>query len=175
MAFLKSGVSGEPVKLLQAKLGVPVDGAFGPATEAALKAWQTAQGLAADGIAGPDSFAKMGLHELILLSQGTNGEMVKKLQTALGLTADGMFGPGTKAALVAFQQKMGLDADGIAGPDTLAKMPALFPEITPAVVAKSTVDPASVAEDIVGEVEKTVEALAAPAKSLWSRLFGKKA
>ncbi len=41
MAILKRGLAGEPVRRLQAKLGVTVDGEFGPNTETALKNWQT--------------------------------------------------------------------------------------------------------------------------------------
>ena len=37
MAMLRKGVSGEPVKRLQAKLGVETDGEFGSNTEKALK------------------------------------------------------------------------------------------------------------------------------------------
>ncbi|NLH82373.1 MAG: peptidoglycan-binding protein, partial [Phyllobacteriaceae bacterium] len=66
MSYLRQGVSGKPVEILQAKLGVTADGEFGPATEKALKAFQSAQGLAADGIAGPDTFMAMGLTELVL-------------------------------------------------------------------------------------------------------------
>ena len=40
MAMLKRGTSGEPVRLLQAKLNVPVDGDFGPATDKALRDYQ---------------------------------------------------------------------------------------------------------------------------------------
>jgi len=69
MAILKRGLAGEPVRRLQAKLGVPVDGEFGPNTEAALKKWQTDKGLSADGIAGPDTFMSMGLYELICSSR----------------------------------------------------------------------------------------------------------
>jgi peptidoglycan hydrolase-like protein with peptidoglycan-binding domain len=46
MAILKKGLSGEPVRRLQAKLGVEADGEFGPNTEKALKDWQTKNGLA---------------------------------------------------------------------------------------------------------------------------------
>jgi murein L,D-transpeptidase YcbB/YkuD len=41
MAILRKGTSGEPVKRLQAKLGVETDGEFGSNTEKALKEWQT--------------------------------------------------------------------------------------------------------------------------------------
>ena len=40
MAILRKGTSGEPVKRLQAKLGVATDGEFGSNTEKALKEWQ---------------------------------------------------------------------------------------------------------------------------------------
>src|SRR5215813_10632569 len=96
MAILNKGLSGEPVKRLQYKLGVAADGAFGSSTEKALKDWQTKNGLAADGIAGPDTFMAMGLYELVLLKPGTRGEAVKKLQEKLGVGADGQFGPGTE-------------------------------------------------------------------------------
>ena len=55
MAMLMKGLSGEPVRRLQAKLGIEADGEFGPNTEKALKDWQTKNGLSADGVAGPDS------------------------------------------------------------------------------------------------------------------------
>ena len=116
MAILKKGLAGEPVRRLQAKLGVPVDGEFGPNTEAALKKWQTDKGLSADGIAGPDTFMSMGLYELILLKQGTRGDTVKALQTKLGVGADGQFGSGTEKAVREYQKKNGLTADGLAGP-----------------------------------------------------------
>ena len=81
MAILRKGTSGEPVKRLQAKLGVATDGEFGSNTEKALKEWQAKykSSLTPDGIAGPDTFMAMGLHELVLLKQGTRGDTVKKL------------------------------------------------------------------------------------------------
>ena len=118
MSYLRKGVAGAPVKILQTKLGVPADGEFGPATETALKAFQQSHGLASDGVAGPDTFLKMGLGELVLLATGVSGEAVKTLQQALNLPADGQFGPATEKALKAFQSAHGLEADGLAGPDT---------------------------------------------------------
>jgi putative chitinase len=57
--LLKNGSKGEEVKLLQEKLGLGVDGVFGPGTEAKVKEWQAANGLAADGIVGPGTWGKM--------------------------------------------------------------------------------------------------------------------
>jgi putative chitinase len=56
---LRKGSKGEGVKIMQAALGVTADGAFGPGTEAKLKAWQAANGLTADGIAGPMTLEKL--------------------------------------------------------------------------------------------------------------------
>jgi peptidoglycan hydrolase-like protein with peptidoglycan-binding domain len=51
--ILKNGSKGDEVKKLQKKLGVEAIGTFGPKTEAAVKAWQKANGLKDDGIVGP--------------------------------------------------------------------------------------------------------------------------
>lgn len=59
--MLKIESKGNLVKLLQEKLGVTADGAFGPGTEKALKEWQTKNGLIADGVAGPITLSKMGI------------------------------------------------------------------------------------------------------------------
>lgn len=53
---------GEDVRLVQLKVGVKADGWFGPATASAVKAWQKAHGLTADGIVGPLTRSRMGLH-----------------------------------------------------------------------------------------------------------------
>jgi putative chitinase len=57
--LLKNGSKGEDVKKLQAKLGLAADGAFGPGTEAKVKAWQAANGLTADGVVGDGTWTKM--------------------------------------------------------------------------------------------------------------------
>ena len=48
--------SGELVKKVQAKVGVVADGVFGPKTEAAVRAFQSAHGLDPDGIVGPKTW-----------------------------------------------------------------------------------------------------------------------
>lgn len=164
MAMLKLGMAGEPVRRLQQKLGVAVDGQFGAATDAALKAYQKQNGLAVDGIAGPDTFAHMGLHELVLLMPGSAGETVKKLQTALGIAADGQYGPGTMAAVKAYQQKNNLDADGYAGPVTLSTM-KLFVEMTPEVVEAS-----KATEEV--KSSSPADVIVAVGKSIWQTVKG---
>jgi len=57
--LLKNGSNGEEVKKLQQKLGVEPTGNFGPKTEAAVKAWQKANGLKDDGIVGDGTWGKM--------------------------------------------------------------------------------------------------------------------
>lgn len=50
---------GEYVKIIQRKVGTPVDGIFGPKTEAAVKAFQLRNGLIADGIVGKLTWAAL--------------------------------------------------------------------------------------------------------------------
>jgi peptidoglycan hydrolase-like protein with peptidoglycan-binding domain len=180
MSILKRGLSGEPVKILQAKLGVTADGEFGSGTEAALKAYQQQHGLKVDGIAGPDTFVQMALYELILLKPGTSGDTVKKLQQALGIAADGQFGSGTQKAVRDFQSKNGLEADGLAGPATLAKM-SLFKEMTPEVVKKSELPagaapaapkPAAGAPPAAPSGSAGAGHVEAPKRSIWATIKG---
>lgn len=57
--ILRRGAKGALVKTLQAKLGLPQDGIFGPDTETKVRAFQQAQGLGADGVVGPKSWAAL--------------------------------------------------------------------------------------------------------------------
>ena len=59
IGVLRKGCKGQGVKMMQEALGIGADGAFGPGTERALKAWQTANSLVADGIAGPATLEKL--------------------------------------------------------------------------------------------------------------------
>lgn len=63
-SYLQKGDTGLQVKLLQenlikAGLKLKVDGSFGPATENAVKAFQTSNKLASDGFYGPQTKAKL--------------------------------------------------------------------------------------------------------------------
>jgi peptidoglycan hydrolase-like protein with peptidoglycan-binding domain len=64
---LKQGHSGAPVAALQNRLNQlgfnagAADGQFGPKTTAAVKAFQSAKGLVADGVVGPKTWNKLGI------------------------------------------------------------------------------------------------------------------
>jgi putative chitinase len=57
--LLKIGSKGDDVKKLQTKLGLVSDGHYGTLTATAVKKWQAANGLTADGIVGPGTWNKM--------------------------------------------------------------------------------------------------------------------
>ncbi len=165
------------------------DGIFGAATDAALRQYQTDNGLSVDGIAGPDTFTAMGLHELVLLHKPIRGGLVKRMQEALGIDADGKFGPATEAAVRAFQETEGLEATGEAGPETLARLPGFeefVEKVEASIVTEGTpvVESAAVAtiaaeeappEDDPGFVSRAQtmvrdaeEAVSNVGKSIWS-------
>ena len=56
---IKLGSKGPGAALVQAIIGAKADGDFGPKSVASLKAWQTANGLTADGSVGPVTWKKM--------------------------------------------------------------------------------------------------------------------
>jgi peptidoglycan hydrolase-like protein with peptidoglycan-binding domain len=66
--LLKEGRKGYAVRRLQAqleKMGFdpgPIDGAFGPKTAAAVRAFQRKEGIAVDAIVGPDTWKHLGIH-----------------------------------------------------------------------------------------------------------------
>ena len=146
------------------------DGDFGPGTDKALRDYQAANGLAVDGIAGPDTFVHMKLYELVLLMNGSTGETVKKVQAAVGTTADGAYGPATAKAVHAFQTSNGLIADGVVGPDTLAKM-GVFSEITAEVIQRAiAIDDPTEPPPVTNADFGT--APAPERRSLWARVKG---
>ena len=57
--ILRRGSSGDVVKKIQAKLGLPEDGEFRLSTEIAVKKWQMANNLTADGIVGPKTLERL--------------------------------------------------------------------------------------------------------------------
>lgn len=188
MALLRRGLVGEPVRILQDKLGVTADGIFGQGTDAALRQYQADNGLSVDGIAGPDTFHSMGLDELILLERPIRGQLVRKLQLGLDQDADGVFGPATEAAVKRVQEANGLEVTGKADPQTLRfvagfedffpqdKIDASLvteetPQVDPAVVeqARATEEPPPQQEGFIAHAVHTVEdTVSNVGKSIWS-------
>lgn len=98
---------------------VTADGSFGPATQAAVQAFQSSVGIASDGVVGPQTWERL----VVTLRAGARGDAVRALQRQLAeagqnLGVDGSFGPGTEAALRRFQAARGVTVDGFAGPAT---------------------------------------------------------
>ncbi|GAB7051359.1 penicillin-insensitive murein endopeptidase [Catenuloplanes indicus] len=116
------GVDTQAVQYLLTARGhaTDTDGVFGAGTTTAVRAFQSARGLTADGIVGPQTWGAL----VVTVRQGDNGPAVRAVQTLLNkkrrlsLTVDGDFGSGTHAAVVAFQNHAGIAADGIVGPAT---------------------------------------------------------
>ena len=59
--MVKRGDRGNAVKQIQAALGIPADGVFGPQTHRAVKRFQRSKGLLVDGVVGPQTRAALGL------------------------------------------------------------------------------------------------------------------
>ena len=162
---LQRGFTGsDDVREMQKKLkelgyykGSP-DGDFGSGTEDAVIAFQKANGLTADGKAGPKTLEKLYGSNVVsaksassdssssasssagkiskdtYLDSGKKGKDVKTLQNRLielgwlSGSASGTYDEATEAAVIAFQKKAKLWADGKAGPKTIE---ALFSSKAP--------------------------------------------
>lgn len=146
---LRLGSRGTAVLQLQQALNAlgydtnGADGKFGKGTERAVKAYQQANGLTADGKAGVKTLAQLYSGSSVsgstsgtasseiytaknpnTLQSGDSGSKVTQLQNALKLLGfytggvDGKFGSGTKKAVMQFQRVNGLTVDGLAGTQT---------------------------------------------------------
>lgn len=99
-----------------------IDGLFGPATTAAVKAFQSANRLAVDGIVGPKTWGAL-LGPMLTVRRGSTGVDVSRAQALLitngvKVAVDGLFGPATEAAVKLVQRRYDLAVDGIVGPVT---------------------------------------------------------
>ena len=161
-ASMYPGQTGTRVVLLQNALNLlgyncgMADGTYGDQTVQAVKAFQKANSLTEDGIAGKKTLKKMeNLRNTpaavavqpvqssdTSLSSGMSGSAVSSLQQKLkdlGYytgTVDGVYGSGTLSAVIAFQASHGLTADGVAGSRTLSALASAN-----AVTAQTAVQP----------------------------------
>ena len=130
---VQNGSQGHPIRTLQLLLrahghNLTVDGMFGPATEAAVKAFQTSKGMTTDGIMSAQTWSTL----IIRVKKGSSGDAVRGVQEEFqfragepgqGLKVDGIFGPQTDSTVRGFQHALSLDipavvVDGIVGPIT---------------------------------------------------------
>jgi hypothetical protein len=97
-----------------------VDGIFGPKTAAAVRDFQSENGLEVDGKVGDQTWPAL----IIEVSTGSTGDAVRAVQSQLHsrsggwLTIDGIFGPDTDSVVRSFQSFCELQIDGIVGPHT---------------------------------------------------------
>lgn len=79
----KEGSKGAVVKQIQKVVGCYPDGIWGRLTTESVKAWQRAHRLAADGIAGPATLARMGI-AAVTPSSGTPSSTVSQITACYG-------------------------------------------------------------------------------------------
>lgn len=142
--YIRENSSGATVSKVQTELKAlgyyygQITGNAGPKTVAAIKSFQSKNGLTADGIAGPQTIAKIdaayeakggsssgsgsSASGLKLNSKGTDVRNLQQDLTTLGYywaEITGNFGAKTETAVRRFQEENGLTADGVAGTKTL--------------------------------------------------------
>ncbi len=179
---LRQGSQGNAVRTLQFWLllisdeysqipAITIDGSYGPATTAAVRAFQQLFGLTVDGAVGPATWNRIrqifasvvlelspgaglpGTYPGSPLRRGSTGSAVREMQYYLYILSlyyptiptiayDGSFGAATQNAVIAFQELFGLTADGVVGPTTWSALYAQYIRIiTVEGAARSSVIP----------------------------------
>jgi len=130
--LLKRDAEGPVVRDLQESLKAhgfhpgPANGVFGAETESALKSFQGEEGIAADGVVGPETWRRLifGEWRRPTLETGLAGIPVRYLQYRLGAFGydiaiiDGNYDARTEAAVRKLQQDYRLTVDGVVGERT---------------------------------------------------------
>mgnify|MGYP001590329577 CR=1 FL=1 len=127
-SIIRIGSIGAAVTYLQqslTKIGYnpgPIDGIFGPKTEAAVRLFQKSKGLVVDLIVGVNTWT--AIYTSLILKIESIGDAVTYLQQSLikigyiiGVI-DGIFGTNTNTIVKLFQKANGLVVDGIVGVKT---------------------------------------------------------
>ena len=139
---LKKGSSDPAVRDLQEALKAlgydpgPIDGAFGAMTESAVKKFQQAREIPADGVVGKVTWINIDEADQShpVLKTGSAGLPVRRLQSRMSAVGyntggvDGRFGAVTAAAVKKLQQDFNLGVDGVVGPQTWNVVDALEDE-----------------------------------------------
>lgn len=142
--ILRRGSKGQAVKTLQTNLNtvqnakLTADGDFGPATDKAVRAFQSAHRLTVDGEYGPSSAAMMKA-ALAKRSQPIRPTALAPTGT---LEADGEFGPATCSALqrtLNSRAQAALDVDGAFGPKTVTALQKYLKVTPDGIVGPKTV------------------------------------
>jgi peptidoglycan hydrolase-like protein with peptidoglycan-binding domain len=131
---LKKGSNDPEVRDLQEAMKAlghdpgPIDGVFGEATEAAVKAFQQENGITVDGIVGERTWITIDDADtsLPILRIGSTGLPVRRLQRLLMQIlgdsevggVDGRYGTKTEAAVKTLQDQANIPVDGVVGPRT---------------------------------------------------------
>lgn len=150
MRNIRRGDEGVAVRDVQHRLtelghrvdAAELEGAFGPSTEAAVRTFQLARRLPADGIVGADTWSqlveagyRLGDRTLYLRVPAFRGDDVRALQqmlNALGFDAgkeDGIFGRRTADGVMEFQRNLADRVDGIVGLDTVRSLERMRPAV----------------------------------------------
>jgi len=128
---------------IQRQVGTTPDGIVGPMTVRAVAQWQARNRLAADGMVGPQTLARLGaggggagtpapspggatllnaaqVNTAVRYNRGRGFSVaqVRTIQQKVGAAADGVIGPKTCQAVARFQRARGLAVDGKIGPQT---------------------------------------------------------